>query len=277
MSIKKMTLKDFLKEGAKREAAVPKTIRLGNSGSSNDDSVTVHINMNESSNAEQRGMIKTLSAHRQRVESARGVVTMTASSENYGSEEPPSSPKMEVKITINMKQLEKHHRDIESYISPFTPSPDSIFLRIPPRPEDYAHIENIRDEVDNLVNLVHQLAPDTIPEDEAREFLQKLRMLDVRLTALYPRQPAPGDKNKKSYRMCPCFEPEVEDIEKLVIHYNQVFNGMSYIYRMKQYAEFFRNRSKRTSSQSPSPDDLTPEEFQNIQESFEKMSLNETA
>lgn len=140
--------------------------------------------------------------------------------------------KMEVKITINMKQLEKHHREIESYISPFVPSPDSIFLRIPPQPQDYERIENARDQLDNLCRYVHSITPDLMCEEDARKFLEKLRKIDVRLSALYPRAPAPGDTQKKSYRMCPCFEPEMDDIECLIENYYEIARGVAFLHRL---------------------------------------------
>lgn len=142
-----------------------------------------------------------------------------------------SNGKMEVKITINMKQLEKHHREIESYISPFTPSPDSIFLRIPPLPKHYERIENARDELDKLCQYVHRATPNLAYDEDARQFLEKLRKIDVRLSALYPRAPAPGDPQKKSYRMCPCFEPELEDIEKTLVSYFEISRGVRFILR----------------------------------------------
>ncbi|UMM41609.1 hypothetical protein L5515_017797 [Caenorhabditis briggsae] len=130
-----------------------------------------------------------------------------------------SQGKMEVKITINMKQLEKHHREIDSYISSFNPHPESRFLRIPPMPIDYARVELVRDILDNLCRNLQRMSVSQISDDDLRMWLERLRKLDVRLTALYPRTPAPGDPNKKSFRMCPCFEPEMNDIEKLICEY----------------------------------------------------------
>lgn len=203
-----------------------------------EDAVTVQINMKEATtdSAERMSHPKRFTANKHRFEANRSTASMLLEAEDTsgsGTDQPNS--KMEVKITINMKHLEKHHREIDAYISPFTPSPDSIFLRIPPRPEDYARIEIARDELDKLVRYVHQLTPNTISDEDSRNFLQKLRKIDVRLSALYPRPPAPGDKEKKSYRMCPCYEPEMEDVERLIVHYHEVFSGVSYLHRLDRY------------------------------------------
>ncbi|KAF1747892.1 hypothetical protein GCK72_024358 [Caenorhabditis remanei] len=199
------------------------------------DAVTVQINMKEATPDADDKVNKKYTANKHRFEASRHTASMLLEAEDMSAKEGDPGSKMEVKITINMKQLEKHHREIESYISPFTPSPNSIFLRIPPRPEDYARIELARDEVEKLVREVHLQTPHIITEEESREYLQILRKLDVRLSALYPRPPAPGDKEKKSYRMCPCYEPEMEDIEDLVVFYEQVFRGHRFMHRCNLY------------------------------------------
>uniref|UniRef100_A0A1I7TB08 Zgc: n=1 Tax=Caenorhabditis tropicalis TaxID=1561998 RepID=A0A1I7TB08_9PELO len=211
-----------------------------------DDAVTIHFSMKEATSDfldKKSHVNKVITRHR--FESARATASMVLEPEVKTSADGTEDHKMEVKITINMKQLEKHHRDIESYISPFTPSPDSIFLRIPPRPQDFALVENARDELDKLVAIVYDMTPHVIPEKESRDFLKKLRKLDVRLTALYPRQPAPGDKEKKSYRMCPCFEPEMADIHRQINHFNEVFHSMNYLYGVEQYLQHQLERRQK--------------------------------
>ncbi|CCD65554.1 uncharacterized protein CELE_C24H10.2 [Caenorhabditis elegans] len=226
--------------GSQRVPEISQKIKMTGGSKLFDDAVTVQINMKENKNIEKVSNFRRFNSNQARVEKDRNQASMIFDTDDIDSGNGSKNSKMEVKITINMKQIEKHHREIDSYISPFSPSPDSIFLRIPLLPQDYARIEEARASLDQLVRKCHQMTPKIIPPNDAKNFLQNLRRIDVRCSALYPRPPAPGDKEKKSYRMCPCFEPEIEDIERLVVHYDGVFQAIKYFHNLDLFMEHQR-------------------------------------
>ncbi|CAI2356824.1 unnamed protein product [Caenorhabditis sp. 36 PRJEB53466] len=209
------------------------TQKLKVKGASNlfDDAVTVHINMKEDDSDVKTASGKAAKAMKSRMETDGTVASMILEPVDEAGET-SGRPKLEVKITINMKQIERHHRDIETYVSPFPLRTDSIFMRIPLRPQDFDRIEKSRDRLDNLVAFCHELTPEVLPPFDSKNFLQKLRKIDVRCSALYPRPPAPGDRDKKSSRMCPQYEPEIEDIEKQIERIDGILHGAQYFHRL---------------------------------------------